>query len=49
MNPAFNESALGYKTFTDFVKSRSGQVEMDDGGANNSRRVRLRPPNAPVG
>ncbi len=47
MDPAFNESGLGYKTFTDFVKSRSGQVEMDDGGANNSRRIRLRPAAAP--
>lgn len=49
MDPAFNESALGYKTFTDFVKSRSGQVEMDDGGANNSRRIRLRPSASPTG
>jgi len=49
MDPGFNESALGYKTFTDFVKSRSGQVEMDDGGANNSRRVRLRPAASPTG
>ena len=48
MDPGFNESALGYKTFTDFVKSRSGQVEMDDGGANNSRRIRLRPAAAPT-
>jgi hypothetical protein len=47
MDPAFNESALGYKTFTDFVKSRSGQVEMDDGGVNNSRRIRLRPTTSP--
>jgi hypothetical protein len=49
MDPGFNESALGYKTFTDFVKSRNGQVEMDDGGANNSRRIRLRPAAAPTG
>ncbi len=49
MDPGFNESALGYKTFTDFVKSRSGQVEMDDGGANNSRRIRLRPAASPTG
>ena len=49
MDPAFNESALGYKTFTDFVKSRNGQVEMDDGGANNSRRIRLRPAASPTG
>lgn len=47
MDPAFSESALGYKTFTDFVKSRSGQVEMDDGGASNSRRIRLRPAASP--
>ena len=49
MDPAFSESALGYKTFTDFVKSRSGQVEMDDGGASNSRRIRLRPTASPTG
>jgi hypothetical protein len=49
MDPAFSESALGYKTFTDFVKSRNGQVEMDDGGANNSRRIRLRPTASPTG
>jgi hypothetical protein len=49
MDPGFNESALGYKTFTDFVKSRNGQVEMDDGGANNSRRIRLRPAASPTG
>jgi len=49
MDPGFNESALGYKTFTDFVKSRNGQVEMDDGGASNSRRIRLRPAASPTG
>ena len=49
MDPAFNESALGYKTFTEFVKSRNGQVEMDDNGPNNSRRIRLRPAASPVG
>ena len=49
MDPAFSESALGYKTFTDFVKSRSGQVEMDDGGVSNSRRIRLRPAASPTG
>ncbi|MHC5795648.1 NYN domain-containing protein [Lacisediminihabitans sp. FW035] len=49
INPAFSESALGYKTFTDFVKSRNGQVEMDDGGASNSRRIRLRPTASPTG
>ena len=49
MDPAFNESSLGYKTFTEFVKSRNGQVEMDDNGANNSRRIRLRLAASPVG
>jgi hypothetical protein len=49
MDPAFSESALGYKTFTDFVRSRSGQVEMDDGGVSNSRRIRLRPAASPTG
>ena len=49
MDPAFNESSLGYKTFTEFVKSRSGQVEMDDNGPNNSRRIRLRLAASPVG
>ncbi|MCU1525728.1 MAG: hypothetical protein JWO18_2622 [Microbacteriaceae bacterium] len=42
MDPAFNESALGFTSFTDFVKSRNGQVEMDDGGPSGSRRIRLR-------
>jgi len=49
MDPAFNESSLGYKTFTEFVKSRNGQVEIDDNGPNNSRRILLRPAASPVG
>lgn len=43
INPTFNESALGYASFTDFVKSRNGLAEIDDGGPNGSRRIRLRP------
>jgi hypothetical protein len=42
MDPTFNESALGFKSFTDFVKSRNSVVEMDEGGPSNSRRIRLR-------
>jgi len=49
MDPAFNESCLGCKTFTEFVKSRNGQVEIDDNGPNNSRRILLRPAASPVG
>lgn len=43
MNPTFNEASLGFGSFTEFVKSRNSQVEMDDDGPNGSRRVRLRP------
>ncbi|MCU1527187.1 MAG: hypothetical protein JWP75_950 [Frondihabitans sp.] len=43
MDPAFNESALGFKSFTEFVKSRNSLVEMDEGGPSGSRRIRLRP------
>jgi hypothetical protein len=43
MDPTFNEASLGFGSFTEFVKSRNSQVEMDDGGPNGSRRVRLRP------
>ncbi len=42
MDPAFNESALGFTSFTEFVKSRNSLVEMDEGGPSGSRRIRLR-------
>jgi hypothetical protein len=42
MDPAFNESALGFKSFTEFVKSRNSLVELDEGGPSSSRRIRLR-------
>ncbi|MEX1078994.1 MAG: NYN domain-containing protein [Homoserinimonas sp.] len=41
MDPSFQESALGYKTFTDFVKSRKAEVELQEEG--QMRRIRLRP------
>lgn len=40
MDPSFQESALGYKNFTDFVKSRGNIVELNEDG--QSRRLRLR-------
>lgn len=41
MDPSFQESALGYKNFTDFVKSRGNIVELEEDG--QLRRLRLRP------
>ncbi|MEP7766106.1 NYN domain-containing protein [Sanguibacter sp. 25GB23B1] len=40
MDPTFNEKALGYRTFTDFLRSRASFVEVDETG--NARRVKLR-------
>lgn len=44
MDPSFQESALGYKTFTDFVKSRQNVVEIKEEG--QLRKLRLRPTKA---
>lgn len=43
MDPGFQERALGFASFTDFVKSRAGVVELDETGGN---RVRIRPKGA---
>jgi hypothetical protein len=40
MDPTFQESPLGYKTFTDFLKSRGNVVEIREEG--QSRLLRLR-------
>lgn len=40
LDPAFNEKALGYSSFTDFVKSRANVVELDE--SSQTRLVRLR-------
>ncbi|MBI9114093.1 NYN domain-containing protein [Sanguibacter suaedae] len=40
MDPTFNEKALGYRTFTEFVKSRGSFVEVDETGP--IRKIRLR-------
>ncbi|MEO8906442.1 MAG: NYN domain-containing protein [Microbacteriaceae bacterium] len=41
MDPSFNEKALGYRSFSDFVTSRDDIVEMKEDG--QARRIRLRP------
>lgn len=40
LDPAFNEKALGYSSFTDFVKSRANIAELDE--STQTRLVRLR-------
>src|SRR5690606_41223294 len=40
MDPSFQESALGFKTFTDFVKSRGGLVELKEDGQRRELRLR---------
>jgi uncharacterized LabA/DUF88 family protein len=41
MDPSFSEKALGYRSFSDFVKSRDSVAELDD--ADPVRLVRLTP------
>jgi NYN domain/OST-HTH/LOTUS domain len=41
MDPSFSERALGYRSFTDFVKSRAAIAELDE--TNPGRLVRLSP------
>ena len=41
MDPGFQERRLGFDSFTDFVKSRAGVVELDETGGSN--RIRIRP------
>lgn len=40
MDPSFSEKALGYKSFSDFLRSRSDLVELDE--SSTTRMVRLR-------
>jgi hypothetical protein len=42
LNPQFAEKSLGFESFTEFVKSRSGQVELREDG--QQRFLRLRAP-----
>ena len=41
MDPSFSEKALGYRSFSDFVKSRESVAELDETGP--ARLVRLNP------
>ncbi len=41
MDPSFSEKALGYRSFSDFVKSREAVAELDE--ANPVRLIRLNP------
>jgi uncharacterized LabA/DUF88 family protein len=41
MDPSFSERALGYRSFSDFVKSRENVAELDD--TSTARLVRLNP------
>ena len=43
MDPSFQERRLGFGSFTEFVKSRAGVVELDETGGN---RIRIRPKRA---
>ena len=42
MDSSFKEKSLGYKSFTDFVASRSNVVEVKEGAPTNQPRLRLR-------
>ncbi|MGO9079833.1 MAG: NYN domain-containing protein [Streptosporangiaceae bacterium] len=41
MDPSFSEKALGYRSFSDFVKSREAVAELDE--TSTARLIRLRP------
>src|SRR5215472_5887451 len=41
MDPSFSEKALGYRSFTDFVKSRASVAELDE--TDPGRLIRLNP------
>ncbi len=43
MDPTFQESPLGYKTFTDFLKSRGSVVEIREEGQSRLLRLREKP------
>jgi len=41
MDPSFKEKSLGYKSFSDFLASRSDVVEVKEGAPANAPRLRL--------
>ncbi|OAN35668.1 hypothetical protein A4X17_02560 [Plantibacter sp. H53] len=42
MDPAFKEKPLGYRSFSDFINSRSDLVEVNPDASPDGRRLRLR-------
>jgi len=40
MDPSFSEKSLGFRSFSDFLRSRSDVVELDE--STTTRMVRLR-------
>ena len=40
MDPSFSEKSLGYKSFSEFLRSHDDLVELDE--SSTARRVRLR-------
>ncbi len=45
MDPSFSEKALGFKSFSDFLRSRGDLVDLDE--TSTTRMVRLHPDSAP--
>lgn len=41
MDPSFNEKSLGFRSFSDFIRSREGLAELDE--SSTARLVRLNP------
>jgi hypothetical protein len=41
MDPSFSEKSLGYRSFSDFVRSRDGVAELDE--TKPARLIRLKP------
>jgi hypothetical protein len=45
MDPSFSEKALGFKSFSDFLRSRGDLVDLDE--TSTARMVRLHTDSAP--
>jgi uncharacterized LabA/DUF88 family protein len=43
MDPSFKEKSLGFKSFTEFLSSRTDVIEIKKGAAANAPRIRTRP------
>jgi len=47
LNPSFNERALGFRSFMDFVRAQADQVEIRESGQQRFMRLRDQPEKAP--